>query len=405
MKPGKLKAISITPQLPSRNSESAGGRFVRSILDVLVDEADLQLFAPRGGANLRAAEDGVPYTFQLITSAQQPSDTHRIAGMVNGKVEPIRRRLVELGATPGWGRGIFQSASLSREIEQADIIDLQWEEQAALIPAIRKINKTARIVCVFHDVLSQKFERNANNSTSRLRWVYWTIAALRAKQLEKSIMNQADAVIVLSEKDGSLLPVGRAELFVVRPEPLKFSSSTLVRKPQQGTLLFVGYLARFENEDAITWFAEEILPKIREVFPQVSVKVAGRGIRSHVQKMADRLDIQLLDFVENLEDLYSTCSCMIVPLRHGAGVKFKVVDAISNAVPIVTTSVGAEGIFEGIESLETYDDAVSFANEVIRKLRDQAAAEREAQALAHSFATKQRNQAPDAAVRKAYFGG
>lgn len=404
MKAGKIKAISVTPQLPSWNSESAGGRFVRSLLNVVAADADLELMAPRGGANLRAAEGGVPFSFQFVTSVQSMNNADRLARILNRKSEPIGRRLVELSAEPGWGRNIFKSPNLSHDVEQADIIDLQWEEQAMLIPAIRKINKSARIICVFHDVLSQRFERNANNSGSRFRRAYWKIAALRAKRLEKFIMNEADAVIVLSEKDGGLLPIGNAELVVVRPEPMTFSSSSLERKPDQCTLLFVGYLARFENEDAISWFVEEILPRIRLAFPQVAVKVAGRGIRPHVQEMADNSDIELLDFVEDLEEIYSTCSCMIVPLRHGAGVKFKVVDAISNAVPIVTTSVGAEGIFEGSEQLDTFDDAVAFANEVIRKLRDQETAEREAQSLAHSFATKQGGNETDARIRKAYFG-
>ena len=73
---------------------------------------------------------------------------------------------------------------------------------------------------------------------------------------------------------------------------------------------------------------------------------------------------------EELAELYSTCRMVVVPLRYGAGVKGKVVEAIYNGAPIVTTSTGAEGIPSGETVLEIEDEAAAFAAKTISLYQD-----------------------------------
>lgn len=398
-----LKVVSISPQLPSVNSESAGGRLVASIARVIGGGAELLFMVPLGGANQRAVEVGVPFDYRWVEPRQILDGRRRFLPFRGSSWQPVIRRMLELNLIPSWGQNIFRNKDLLQRIQEADVVDLQWQEQGALIPAIRAVNPSARIVCVFHDVLSQKFERNAISSQSRIRKFYWRVAEQQARRLEKRIVRDADRIVVLSEKDRDLLPGSGRNVVIVRPEPARFDGACIVRDPEPKLLLFVGFLARFENEDAIVWFMDEILPMVRRVHPDVRVKVAGRGIRPHVQENADRSGVSLLDFVEDLAPLYSQASCMVVPLRHGAGVKFKVVDAIANGVPVVTTSVGAEGIFENGKEIPTFDDADSFAHEVIRKLNDQSAAEIEARSLAKLFFEDSDSTEYSEIIRSIYF--
>ncbi len=135
-------------------------------------------------------------------------------------------------------------------------------------------------------------------------------------------------------------------------------------------ILFVGGFAHGPNVDAVKWFAEEVYPLIRKA-ADIPFVIVGSHAPEEIQAL-DGNGIQVKGFVseEELASLYASCRMVVVPLRYGAGVKGKVVEAIYNGLPIVTTSVGAEGI-EGVEDvLCVVDDAEEFAKNVVRLYRD-----------------------------------
>ena len=111
-------------------------------------------------------------------------------------------------------------------------------------------------------------------------------------------------------------------------------------------LLFVGGFAHPPNADAVLWFAKEVFPKIREQI-KVNFYIVGSKVTDEIKALEQPGNgIIVKGFVseEELADLYRNCRIVVVPLRYGAGVKGKVVEAIYNGAPIVTTSVGSEGI-------------------------------------------------------------
>lgn len=138
-------------------------------------------------------------------------------------------------------------------------------------------------------------------------------------------------------------------------------------------LLFVGGFAHPPNGDAVLWFAKEIFPLIRERIPGVSFYVAGSRVTDEIKALEQEGNgIIIKGFVseEELAQLYASCKVVVVPLRYGAGVKGKVVEAIYNAAPIVTTSTGAEGI-PGVERvLKIADRPEPFALEVAKLYGD-----------------------------------
>ncbi len=126
-------------------------------------------------------------------------------------------------------------------------------------------------------------------------------------------------------------------------------------------LLFVGGFGHPPNIDAVLWFAKEIYPKIREK-REIPFYIVGSKPTAEVLRL-DGGGITVKGFVseEELQELYRTCRLVTIPLRYGAGVKGKVVEALYYGTPMVTTSVGAEGI-EGIEQVVNIaDDAETFA--------------------------------------------
>lgn len=116
---------------------------------------------------------------------------------------------------------------------------------------------------------------------------------------------------------------------------------------QREGLLFVGGFAHPPNADAVLWFAREIFPRIRQRLPQVNFYVVGSKVTEEIQALhSEENGIIIKGFVseEELTKLYASCRMVVVPLRYGAGVKGKVVEAIYHGAPILTTTVGAEGI-------------------------------------------------------------
>lgn len=130
-------------------------------------------------------------------------------------------------------------------------------------------------------------------------------------------------------------------------------------------ILFVGGFNHGPNVDAVLWFAKEVYPKIREK-ADIPFYIVGSNAPEEITSLNGN-GIVVKGFVseEELCELYLTSKLVIVPLRYGAGVKGKVVEAIYYGAPIITTSVGAEGIPEAASVMEIEDDPDQFANKVV----------------------------------------
>lgn len=137
-------------------------------------------------------------------------------------------------------------------------------------------------------------------------------------------------------------------------------------------LLFVGGFAHPPNADAVLWFANEVFPLIRKKL-NVNFYIVGSKVTEEIKALEQPGNgIIVKGFVseEELSELYRTCRLVVVPLRYGAGVKGKVVEAIYNGAPIVTTSVGSEGI-PGVEDvLLVEDQPEAFADTVVKTYSD-----------------------------------
>ena len=138
-------------------------------------------------------------------------------------------------------------------------------------------------------------------------------------------------------------------------------------------LLFVGGFAHPPNADAVLWFAKEIFPHIREQLPDIKFYVVGSKVTDEIKALEQPGNgIIIKGFVseEELAGLYASCKVVVVPLRYGAGVKGKVVEAIYNGAPIITTSTGAEGIPQIGQVLEVEDDPKVFADKTVDLYQD-----------------------------------
>jgi glycosyltransferase involved in cell wall biosynthesis len=134
-------------------------------------------------------------------------------------------------------------------------------------------------------------------------------------------------------------------------------------------LLFVGSLNSLFNRQGLEWFLTEIWPHIRSRIPDSRFMLAGAG-----PKMSLPDGVAQLGFVEDLEPLYEQARVCIAPLHGGAGTRLKILEAMAHSRPVVTTTVGAEGIsVSENDGVFIRDDAQAFARTCGELLTDDAA--------------------------------
>jgi GT2 family glycosyltransferase len=132
-------------------------------------------------------------------------------------------------------------------------------------------------------------------------------------------------------------------------------------------IIFIGGFKHTPNIDGALWFVREIWPLILSILPDLKFYILGSHPTQEIQQLDNNINIFVTGFVSDGELLqyYKNARIVIVPLRFGAGVKGKVVEALFNEKPIITTSIGAEGLDEAAEYMIIKDDPSEFAQSVI----------------------------------------
>jgi glycosyltransferase involved in cell wall biosynthesis len=136
------------------------------------------------------------------------------------------------------------------------------------------------------------------------------------------------------------------------------------------TMVFVGALDYEPNTDAVEWMAREVLPLVRVRLPGAVLRIVGRGAET-VKWVDDLPGVDLVGEVADLRPELDRADVSVVPIRLGAGTRLKIVEALAHHIPLVTTSVGAEGIdvVDGEHALVA-DDERRFADACLRLLSD-----------------------------------
>jgi polysaccharide biosynthesis protein PslH len=113
---------------------------------------------------------------------------------------------------------------------------------------------------------------------------------------------------------------------------------------EERTLLFCGTLSYEPNADAIVWFVRDVLPNIRRVHSDVRVLVVGHAPPAHVRALSADPNIEIHPDVSDVSVFYARASAIIVPIRVAGGTRMKILEAGSLRKPVVSTTIGAEGL-------------------------------------------------------------
>lgn len=144
-------------------------------------------------------------------------------------------------------------------------------------------------------------------------------------------------------------------------------------RPGSKEILTLGTLVYPPNQDGIRWFLNEVFPHILLQEPEVHLNVVGKSPPADFLEMAKTQPsrITVPGYVPDLRPYYEKAGCIVVPVRSGSGMRVRILEAFAQGIPVVTTTVGLEGI-EAVpgEDVLVEDDPAAFAAAVVRCLRD-----------------------------------
>jgi sugar transferase (PEP-CTERM/EpsH1 system associated) len=142
-------------------------------------------------------------------------------------------------------------------------------------------------------------------------------------------------------------------------------------KPLLHRLLFIGLMSYQPNEEAVMWFVKDILPRIREQYPDTVLTIAGADPSPRLHSLGRETGIKVIGAVTDVKPLCQGSSVLVVPLRLGGGSRLKILEAFAAGTPVVSTKKGAEGLDAKHERhLLIADSARDFATAVSRLYED-----------------------------------
>ena len=303
---------------------------------------------------------------------------------------------IEVVAGERWGNRFERYVRYAGS--ELDVVLLSRPDVASGVIDLVKAHSAARVLFYGHDLHHRRMALRAEVTRDDDELA----AAERMRDLEESLWDQVDAVIYPSTEEADVA-AGHVGAGRAHPVPLYVFADDEFdarREPVDDVrLLFVAGFGHSPNIDAAQWLVGEILPRVRERLPNVSLDLVGSNPTASVLDLARTPGVHVSGSVsaDVLETYYRRATLAVVPLRFGAGVKLKVLEAMVRGVPVVTTPVGAQGL-PGVEAcIQVAEDVEALARAIVAIAADPRSA---AASVVQARAYVRRQYAPGA-MRKA----
>jgi glycosyltransferase involved in cell wall biosynthesis len=195
----------------------------------------------------------------------------------------------------------------------------------------------------------------------------------KMRRFEAAACAQATLTLAVSEADRKVLaanaPAARVAAVETGVDIEYFAPAAAPEKP--ATIVFTGSLDWYPNEDAVLHFVDEILPRVRAEVDGARFVVVGRNPSAKLRHAAEAAGAIVTGTVDDVRPYLADATVCVVPLRIGGGTRLKIFEALAMAKPVVSTTIGAEGLpVTSGEHLVLADGAADFADAVVTLLQD-----------------------------------
>ncbi len=366
-----MKILFITPDLPSPPTWG-GARRMHGLMSGLArwHSVSVLSFVLPGGDHSAAIQATGQYCDEVVTVENDCFDA-----------PGLHKRALQIKATLlspySFRRTVGYRPSLQAALDEMvrrkhyDVINVEFSYLGYY-----RLPRSAKLVLDEHNIEYDILHRTFAIETRAARKLYNYLDYLKLRREERQLWRKFDGCTVTSVRDEQLL---LRDCPTVRTAVVPNAVDTEFFRPRQTapdpeTIVFFGVIDYQPNTDGVLFFLDEVLPRIKRHHPKAKVAIVGASPPEAVTARASA-DVMVTGFVDDVRPYLERASVIIAPLRIGGGTRLKILEAMAMAKPVVSTTVGAEGIdvTDG-ENLLLADEAEAFAAQVDRLLDDPALA-------------------------------
>jgi sugar transferase (PEP-CTERM/EpsH1 system associated) len=279
----------------------------------------------------------------------------------------------------------YESAEMRREVAaRAESGEFDVVVCDFLVPYINmpptRVTRAASVLFQ-HNVEAMIWRRHYEVQRNPLKKAYLYGQWVKTHRYERAACRRFDRVVAVSREDGETM---EREYGIEEVPDVPTGVDTEFFRPRghavrdAHNLVFTGSMDWLPNEDAIRFFTSEVLPLVKRDVPDVTLTVVGRNPYPGLVELSRRdPSVTVTGRVEDVRPYMERAAAYVVPIRVGGGTRLKIYEAMAMEKPVVSTTVGAEGLpLADGEELLLADTPAAFAASVVRVLRDEELARR-----------------------------
>ena len=261
-----------------------------------------------------------------------------------------------LGSTPlpvlNYTTGSMKRAleSILRECD-FDIVQVESIHLMSYLPIITAARQRPLVICDWHNIESELMKRYSKREPNILKRAYAGKTARLMSEFERRAMHEFDAHIAVSQRDAQQLHNlnSEARVFVIENgvdtayyEEAAVPGANPAGQPHR--IVFVGSMDYHANIDGAVSFARDVWPGLQDRHPELIFTIVGRDPAPEVRALATNPGIEVTGTVDDVRPFYREALAAVVPLKVGGGSRLKILEAMAAGVPVVSTTLGAEGL-------------------------------------------------------------
>ena len=227
--------------------------------------------------------------------------------------------------------------------EQFDLVICDFVQMARNTLHLQGVPK----VLFQHNVEAQIYERMAEAETNKLKRFFITTQARRMRKFESLAGSNFDGVIAVSKEDeASFKDRYDWNHTSVISTAVDTNYFTLPTEPNKtpGRIVFVGSMDWLPNIDGVTHFVANIWPTVKAKLPHATLDIVGRNPSQHIKKLEDIEGIRVTGSVPDVRPYVHAAELAIVPIYAGGGTRLKIFEFMAMGTPVLSTTIGAEGL-------------------------------------------------------------